>query len=293
MVQCIGVNSRTVPGNEQVSERYGQRHAKFILLKSRSEIIHNFKEEFPECSFKESTLKREFPAYAVTPTLRDLQRNTCPIHANVRHLVKGINKILKKEKLKVLPVSCRDLSLKVICSSELHTIDPLTWNENCAMRRCEHCPDLTIADTDKISKKDVTFVQWEAKLQKVKNRKGEEVEKKVYALYSHTENCTSAIEKLKDMLKGLVTHVYIAHKQWNAHNNLCANLDLQSVITVEDYQMNIELEYCENPTSIVYSTNKVAIALYPIAVEFLSESGELRKGAIAFGVQTSSTIINR
>ena len=98
--------------------------------------------------------------------------------------------------------------------------------------------NLTIADTDKISKKDVTFVQWEAKLQKVKNRKGEEVEKKVYALYSHTENCISAIEKLKDMLKGLVTHVYIAHKQWNAHNNLRANLDLQSVITVEDYQMN-------------------------------------------------------
>ena len=47
----------------------------------------NFKKNFPECDFSISTIMHEFPQKAVTPTNRDLERNTCPIHANTRRLV--------------------------------------------------------------------------------------------------------------------------------------------------------------------------------------------------------------
>ena len=97
-------NSRAIPGNEQVSIRYGVRHAKFVLLKSKREIADEFKIIYPDCEFSTSTLIREFPPYAVTATSRDLDRNTCPIHANVRHLVRAINRIFKRENLDQLPV---------------------------------------------------------------------------------------------------------------------------------------------------------------------------------------------
>ena len=54
-------NSRAVPGKETVSIRYGQRHEKFLLLKSKSEIIADFLKQNPDCQYRESILKREFP----------------------------------------------------------------------------------------------------------------------------------------------------------------------------------------------------------------------------------------
>ena len=54
-----------------------------------------------------------------------------------------------------------------------------------------------------------------------------------------------------------------------------------SVITIEDYQMNLEAIYSENPTSMAYSGNKVTVALYPICVEYIGEDGILQKGAIS------------
>ena len=46
--------------------------------------------------------------------------------------------------------------------------------------------------------------------------------------------------------------------------------------------MNIELEFCENLTSLAYSSNKVTFALYPICIESVSPKGDLKKGAISF-----------
>ena len=55
--------------------------------------------------------------------------------------------------------------------------------------------------------------------------------------------------------------MYVAHQQWNALASLRQSLDKQSIITVEDYQMNIELEFSENPTPLAYSTNKATLTL--------------------------------
>ena len=76
-------NTRSVPGQQQVSVRYGVRLPKYILLRSRESIASDFKEKNPECEFKISTIIREFPQNAVTSTSRDAERNTCPTHANV------------------------------------------------------------------------------------------------------------------------------------------------------------------------------------------------------------------
>ena len=87
----------------------------------------------------------------------------------------------------------------------------------------------------------------------------------------------AATVELKDMMELLVTQIFIAHHQWSSNNQLRASLDLESFMTVEDFQMHITLEYFQNPTS-----NKVTSALHPICLEYLSPKGKLRKGVISF-----------
>ena len=48
------------------------------------------------------------------------------------------------------------------------------------------------------------------------NKKGEKVEKQIYALYSHSLTLETAIIELKDMMEWLVTQIFIAHHQWNS-----------------------------------------------------------------------------
>ena len=61
-----------------------------------------------------------------------------------------------------------------------------------------------------------------------------------------------------------------------------SNLTPTSVISIKDYQQNLEVVYAKQPTSMAYSTNKLAVAVYPICLEFLDNQGVLKKGAIVF-----------
>ena len=76
-------------------------------------------------SFKASVIKREMPQNAVRPTTGDCERNTCPIHSNIRRKVKAVNKDLKRCNIPTLPVSVRELCLRSMCESDA-SIDPLT-----------------------------------------------------------------------------------------------------------------------------------------------------------------------
>ena len=58
------------------------------------------------------------------------------------------------------------------------------------------------------------------------------------------------------------------------------NLDADTVITIEDYQQNIEIEYSESPISLAYSCNKTTYAVYPLCIEFLNENFSLQKAAV-------------
>ena len=276
-------NSRAVPGQDSVSIRYGVRHPKYILLKSRVDIAKKFKEENPDCSFSISTLMREFPQYAVTPTSRDLERNTCPTHANARRLIKVLNNKLHHKKIaQKLPSSCRAFALSLLCHSPVATIDPLTWNADCVNGKCSNCPGLKIDIPNKmILKEMVTFSQWASKKQMV-TIKGEQKEKYVFALYTESSTLEDAIERLRKLAMPLALHIYTAAMQWDAHNTARLSLDKFSIITIEDYQRNLEAIFSENPTSMGYSGNKVTTALYPICIEYIGDDGLLKKGAISF-----------
>ena len=245
-------NSRAVPGKEQVSIRYGKRHTKFLLLKPKYTIIKEFKEANPDCKFKTSTLMREFPPYAVKPTSRDIQRNTCPYHANMRHLISALNRVLKSRDQPLYPTSCRQLVMKYMCPSDFADIDPLSWKEECAMGECQRCQTIKVNITKKLLDLEITFSQWETREQLVRKR-GKMVKKNIFSLFSRTTTVGEARDLLVERLPKLRKHIYVAHQQWNAHATLRENLDKSSVITIEDYQMNITLKFAEQPTTSGYS----------------------------------------
>ena len=84
---------------------------------------------------------------------------------------------------------------------------------------------------------EITVCQWQTKNRKLKTSKVSGLKKLHYQTY--------------------IKHNYTANYQWHAHSALWNNLDESSVITVEDYQMNIEIEFGENPTLSACSTNKL------------------------------------
>ena len=126
----------------------------------------------------------------------------------------------------------------------------------------------------------------------IKNKQGRWVEKNVFALYPEEMTLEMAIESLKTSLPNLCKHIYTANYQWHACSTLQNHLNKSSVITVEDYQINIEVEFTENPTSLAYSTNKLLYALYLICVEYL-EGGIVKKSAVSFISSDKKHIINK
>lgn len=280
-------NTRSVPGKETVSVRYGVRKPKYLLLKSRDEIAKAFKAEYPSCDYSLSVIKREFPPNAVTPTTRDQERNTCPHHANARRLIKCINKAFRKHGVAILPHSCRDICMTVMCQQEgVNASEPTTWKPNCATGKCKTCPVFRTECQAELLVKEVKFSLWESRKVNVtktdKNNVTKTTEKYVFALYPYITTLGETIEKLKKMLTKLKTHIFTAHRQWSAHDHQRNNMDTSSIITIEDYQMNLTVEHNEAPTSCAYSSNKRTIAMYPLCVEFVREDGGLGKGGIIF-----------
>lgn len=266
-------NTRAVPGQDKVSVRYGVRREKYLLLKSRDQIAKDFKELYPECPFSISTIKREFPQNAVTPTSRDLERNSCPVHANARRMVRALH---NAGAAKDISKSCRIMSSLVMCEAEtVDFSDPLTWREDCAMRTCKNCPNIATEDP-LLGEKTIMFSQWGLEW-------SDEKGKKVYGLNPRSKTVNATLLNLSESLPALCKHIYVAHHQWQAHKSARENLQEGSVITVEDYQQNLEVVYNEAPTSMAYSSNKLTVAIYPVCVEFISpETKKLEKGAITF-----------
>ena len=129
-------NSRAVPGEEQVSVRYGYRLPKYTLLRSRNAIAVLFKQQFPDCPFSILMIMHEFPQNAVTTS--DLERNMCPVHANALRIIKATNRPLIKQKLQDrLPSSCRGLVCQTMCDLNVVPSKPLTWKTECVKGKCE------------------------------------------------------------------------------------------------------------------------------------------------------------
>ena len=177
--------------------------------------------------------------------------------------------------------------------------DPLTWKKECAFGDCKDCKTLKLYIPENIKKVEVTYSSWQVgeKVQEVKTKKGkkqtqdntqsvdggkEVTAKKVYGLFNITTVEDVATTFLKSLPR-LKRHIFIAHNQWDAHSKVRENLTVDSLITIEDYQRNIEVEYIEQPTSMAYSSNKLTVAVYPICLEFkMEDDGPVHKGAITF-----------
>ena len=131
------------------------------------------------------------------------------------------------------------------------------------------------------------FSTWESQKVKVTktNQKTKKIctfEKNIFSLYPKKMTLKETVEYLKSMIPNIKLHIYTSHKQWKAHEILRSNLTPGSIITIEDYQMNLEVSYGEAPTSTAYSANKIGLAMYPLCVEYLNNEGELCKGGIVF-----------
>ena len=85
---------------------------------------------------------------------------------------------------------------------------------------------------------------------------------------------------LENMCKQIRKHIYTAHMQWNVYVQALENLYYETFVSIEDYQMNIEVIYSENPTFLVYSANKLTTAMYPIYIEFRTADETIAKDAI-------------
>ena len=264
--------SRPVPGGETVSVRYGVRKPKFILRKTRMVIASYFKELYPDCPFDCTTLVREFPQNAVTRSTRDTQRNSCPYHCNARRIITALH---SKDVALDVSSSCRKMVQPLMCIQEgIDMDDVLQWNEDCAFNTCKLCPKPEITLDDAVKDNPITYSQWtyyideKKKEKQLKKNPKKKSPGRTFGLVSKTVTIESAVRDLEQQLPKLKEHIYTAYSQWNAHKVNRIALDDSSVITVEDYQQNIEVEYIEKPTSLAYSTNKLAVALYPVCVEY-------------------------
>ena len=278
-------NSRACPGQEKVSIKYGVRRPKFLLRRSRHAIATAFLTEYPDCPFRASTIIREFPQNAVTATARDRQRNSCPYHCNARRL---INALHKADIATNVSSSCRGMVWSTMCNDEtIDHDDPTQWNADCVYRICKNCPTLKIDIPTEKKKQIITYSQWKygfdqkKKDKQLKKNPNKKDAGKVFGLFNVTETIEAAVENFLALLPKMRSHIYTAYCQWNAHAVNRVNLDGFSIITIEDYQQNLEIVLMENPTSTAYSTNKVTIALYPICVEYKIDN-VLHKGAVVF-----------
>ena len=166
-----------------------------------------------------------------------------------------------------ITTSCRELAHLSMCKSEKSSASKLlTWNEQCASGDCKLCPNLVLSLPEPLHNLDIEYAQWVSKKVKVdtvdKTDKINKVDKYIFDLYQVKTTLKNAVEKLNEMMTPLRMHIYTAHRQWNAHDHARLALDSTTLITVEDYQMNLKLLLSENPTSKAYRTNKRSVAMY-------------------------------
>merc|ERR1711888_524096 len=115
-------HTRALPGHNTVSVAYGCRKQKFLLKKSKDELLTVFKEENPDVSISKKVLLRDWPANFVPPTQKDEQRNVCPLHSNFRRCLEGLQKAGCAHNLSK---SVREICFTTICPSpESVALDP-------------------------------------------------------------------------------------------------------------------------------------------------------------------------
>ena len=222
-------NSRSCP-DETISINYGTRADKYLLNKPRLEVIKNFQLMNPDCPYSQRVLLREWPRQIVTPSDRDLQRNVCPTHSNARRLERAINKHLG---LDTIPTSVRMICTMTMCPSDcVNPLDPLTWQEECAMGRCKRCPPFETPVPADRRDDPIQLALWGKRYDPVKK-------KDTVNLHNYEMTLGELGERFDSSLPKLRKHVFVASAQWQACKESGENLKTETILSIEDYQMNL------------------------------------------------------
>lgn len=87
--------------------------------------------------------------------------------------------------------------------------------------------------------------------------------------------------KYEEQIGSLAAHIYRAAHQWDSFKEQQENLEPGTVLSVEDYQMNLTVEHFETTTSAFMGANTEQLAMYPIAIYFRLKEGEpVRKAGL-------------
>ena len=151
---------------------YGVRLEKYIRQFSVGEIFNLFRITHPDFPFQLTTFRKHVPKNLVAASLRDVKRNTCPLHENVKRSVSALNRFFIKTKAKERVVSSTiDLCLEGICkpfdSNSTENRNPLHWKSQCTKGKCAKCgfknwfEKLKAAiEMKELHKKTICYSQW-------------------------------------------------------------------------------------------------------------------------------------
>ena len=118
---------------------------------------------------------------------------------------------------------------------------PLTWEESCALQICNKCPKLNVTLPIEAMRIEVIYSVWDKK-EEMMLRKGSMVVKEVYGLQTKVKSLQELMDEISQEMPSIKRHVYVANKQWYAHKHIRQVMTENTLLTVEDYQMNIVLE---------------------------------------------------
>ena len=221
-------NSRSVPGNETVSIGYGQQATKFILLKPRRVVLEEFLEAHPDCHFTQRTLSREWPQNVRAASSRDLDRNVCGLHSNMRRMERALKKHLGS--VTVIPSSCRLMASLAMCrKADIDPLEPTSWVEDCVKGRCRDCPVHQTHVPDQIRNQGTTVALWGTKMCPIKN-------KVINNLHDWNLTIGELAEKFDNSLPKLKLHIYTAAHQWSSAKLSSESITPNTIVTIEDYQ---------------------------------------------------------
>ena len=129
-----------------VSMEYGKRAEKYIRQFSVKEIYRLFTLKHQDFTYGLTTFRKLVPKNLVKASLRDIKRNTCPLHENVKRSLKAFNRFIIRNKARSLtiPTSTLDVCLQLVCNPQPLDRDtsnrnPLKWNPTCTKGNCVDC----------------------------------------------------------------------------------------------------------------------------------------------------------
>ena len=181
----------------------------------------------------------------------------------------------------------------IMCQSEeVTTLDPLSWREDCVLGQCTNCPRYeTECPADRLDDR-VTVGLWGKQWDPIKKKDTNNLHNMEMSLGELVDRFDSSLPKLRK-------HVYVAYHQWSACREAGANLKTDTILSIEDYQMNLgkdclfllliliplflpEIKLSEETTTAHFSGNITQVACYPVLVKWQDKDGVDHKGGMIF-----------